>query len=126
MPSKVVSTATSGANTAIAAPAITTAWIRVYEYILNAAGSVTAKFGDGTNDITGAMTLGTGVNAFEANPDGLFDVPVNTALVLTLSDSVQVSGHIKYSMMGDLQGQPDTGRAGLTFDLRNPSNLILF
>lgn len=125
MPSASVSTATSGANIVIAAPAITTAWIRVFEYALNAAGAVTVKFGDGTNDITGAMTLGTSINIYEFSQDGLFDVPVNTALILTLGGNIQVSGHIKYALMGDLQGNPDTGYAGLTFDFSNPRNLIL-
>lgn len=76
--------------------------IRVLSYVLVSAGTVTAKFqSGGSTDLTGAMSLvaASGISS-GYNPQGHFETAVGAKLNLVLSGSVQVSGHLTYSIEG--------------------------
>lgn len=76
--------------------AVTGKKIRVVEFCIVAAGAVTANFESGTTDITGVMSLITGVPVFGNTPFGCFETAAGAALRLTLGGSVQVSGWVNY------------------------------
>lgn len=93
----VINRATSGDGTAVVA-AVPTKKIRVTQYTLVCAGSVTVTWKSATaGPITGAMPFGAsgGVSTPEA-PRGLFETVAGEGLVLNLGGAVQVSGHGQY------------------------------
>ena len=78
--------------------------IRVLGYLMVAAGAVTVKFQSASTDLTGAMTLATGVpntamggNSLDVIPD--VETAHGEALNLTLSGAVQVSGWLLYDVV---------------------------
>jgi len=95
-----IDTATAGNNTLIAANA--NARIRVHNYVFVTGGVVNVKFVGGTTDLTGAMS--SSVSSPSATPTTadqeacLFHTGKNEALIINLSDAVQVSGHLAYSL----------------------------
>lgn len=90
----------NGNNTLVAA--VAGKKIRVRSYVLMAGGTVNAKFQSGAsgNDLTGAfpLTAQAGISAPEAG-DGQFETDVGSLLNLNLSGAVQVSGHLRYSLL---------------------------
>jgi hypothetical protein len=92
-----ISAASSGNNTVLAA--VTSKKILVLSYTLVAITAVNVKFQDGAGgtDLTGLMTLATGIPV-TANfcPVGHLKGSTATLLNLSLSGSVQVSGHMTY------------------------------
>lgn len=93
-----VDTATSGANTIVAAD--TNRRIHVLSYNLVSAGTVTVVWKSGSTALTGAMTLTVGVPNTVSGGEGtltpVLRTAANEALVLTLGGNVQVSGHVTY------------------------------
>lgn len=92
-----VSAASSGDNTLLSA--VSGKRIRVLDYVLVGAGAVTAKFESSTSgpDLSGAMTLSTGVpNAPGFSPAGHFQTDAGALLNLVLGGAVQVSGYLVY------------------------------
>lgn len=98
-----VSASSSGNNAVVAAhPGYR---IRILEFFLVAAGSVAAKWRSAdTTDITGAMTMATGVplaalagSSFDPVPKGA--TLEGAALNLNLSGGVQVSGYLVYDVV---------------------------
>ena len=101
-----IDTAASGDNTIVAAQAGRK--IRVVNYVMVAAGAVTAQWKDGATALTGAMTMATGVpnqsgyssvRGVGAGYDGHFDTSQGAALVLTLGGNIQVSGWVNYILV---------------------------
>jgi hypothetical protein len=98
MPSNaVVNAAASGDNTIIAAPGVGKQ-LEIRGYNIVAAGAVTATWKNGSTALTGAMTMATGApNVYIVDDnDHVFLLSDNTAFVLALGGSVQVSGHVTY------------------------------
>ncbi|RMH18628.1 MAG: hypothetical protein D6698_06765 [Gammaproteobacteria bacterium] len=93
---KAIDTSTSG-NTVLVAAA-SGKKIRVLSYTVVAGGPVTVKFNDGSNDLTGPITLSAAGDGGSASlPEGgLFETPAGSALNINLSAAVQVGGHITY------------------------------
>lgn len=95
----VISTASAGANTLVAA--VTGKRIRVISYALVAAGAVSVNFENGTTDITGVLPLaansGLSFPGTESGP--AFETSPGALLGLTLSGAVQVSGHLTYILV---------------------------
>lgn len=80
--------------------------IVVLSYLLVAAGAVTAQWESGSTDLTGAMTLATGVpNALTNEEYGMFNTENGEALNLTLGGAVQVSGFVTYIYVAEVTGQ---------------------
>ncbi len=95
----VVSCASSGNNTLLAAQ--TGYKIRVISYTLTAASAVTVSFQDGAGGtaLTGVMSLAAGVPlVVPLAREGHFETSVTTLLNLSLGGGVQVSGHITYCL----------------------------
>lgn len=93
----VISGATSGNNTLVAA--VTSKKIRVLSYTIVAAGDVDVRFEDGAGGtaLTGVMSLTTNSGVSVAfSPVGHFETTANTLLNMELSAAVQVSGHLAY------------------------------
>lgn len=100
MSSAAVSTASSGATSIVSAPGAGKR-IRVLGYCLAAAGAVTAKWQSAANDLTGAMSLATGVAQPSGSyPGGCLDCNANEALNINLGGAVQVSGWVNYVVIG--------------------------
>ena len=98
--SLVVSSASSGNNTLLAAQ--TGYKIRVHSFTLVAAGAVTVAFQSGATGtaLTGTMSLITGVPlTIDLEKEGLFETAASTLLNLSLGGSVQVSGFLTYSLV---------------------------
>lgn len=99
-----VDTAASGATPLVAAPKSDKRY-KVTGYHLVAAGAVTAKFVSGSTDLTGAMSMITGV-PHTVPPGNALDTPAvllcgyGEALNLTLGGAVQVSGWVAYETVG--------------------------
>ncbi len=96
----VVSAASSGNNTLLAAQ--TGYAIRVLSYTLVGAGTVTVAFqtGAGGTGLTGVMTLIAGVPlVVPFQREGHFQTAVSTLLNLSLGGSTQISGHITYDLI---------------------------
>lgn len=80
--------------------------IRLLGYLLVAAGSQTATWQSGSTTLTGAMSMAVGVPlSHPAAGDSMDILPAmqtepGEALQLTLSQGVQVSGHIVYDVVG--------------------------
>ena len=95
-----ISAATSGTHTIVAAAAGKRT--KVLGVLLMGGGAVNVKFtnGAGGADLTGSMPLATEGNGLvmPVTPPGLhwLETSVNTALVLYLSGTVQVSGVLVY------------------------------
>lgn len=102
MPHVKISAASSGANTLVAA--VIGRSIRVLGFVIVAAGAVTANFESGTTDLSGAMSLITGV-PISAPLTGSLDIlpwmqtASGEALGLTLGGAVQVSGFLVYDVV---------------------------
>jgi hypothetical protein len=97
MPNAVISKAATGEIVA----AVTGKRIRVHGYVLVTTTAVAAKWQSASTDLTGAMPGGSNsVISVPHNPDGWFETAVSEALNLNLSGSVQVSGHLYYSVVG--------------------------
>ncbi len=95
---RAISVATSGDTTIIAAPN-DDAHHKVIGYTIVAAAATTAQFSTtGGTDLTGVMTLATGVpNSGGWNAgDFIWKLPDGEGLVLTLGGAVQVSGFLSY------------------------------
>lgn len=96
---KVISCASSGNNTIIAA--VASKKLRVLSFVLNGAATVNWKFQDGAGgtDLTGLMPIVggvLGVYSIPFCPVGWFETTANTLLNLNLSGAVQVSGWLTY------------------------------
>jgi hypothetical protein len=98
----VVTCATSGANTLVAAPT-DGSHIVIDQIHLIPAGAVTATLKSGATGITGAMTLSANQQlSFEnilADEGGVLTCAADTALTLTLGGAVQVSGFVNYRLV---------------------------
>lgn len=94
-----VSTASSGANTLVAA--VPGKSIRVLGYALVATGAVAVNFENGTTDISGVMSLAAngGVSYAGGVQCPAFETSIGAALGLTLGGAVQVSGHLCYELV---------------------------
>ena len=95
-----ITAALSPDNTLLAA--VTGSAIRVHSYTLVAAGSVTARFESaaGGTALTGVMSLIVGVPlVVKFEREGHFQTAVSALLNLELSTTVQVSGHLTYSLV---------------------------
>lgn len=99
----VVNTASSGANTIVAA--VTGKRIKVVSYVLIAVTAVTVEWRSGTsaNSIMGAASLGAtgGVAALGDPTTPLFECASGALLGLQLGGAVQVSGHVCYIVEAD-------------------------
>lgn len=92
----VIAASSSGDNTLIAA--VTGKKIRVVEYMLVAAGTVSVKFRSGaTPDLTGAMPMVANSSLVGGYcPVGMFETVAGLPLTLNLSGAVAVTGHLTY------------------------------
>lgn len=99
MPSAVVSVASSGDNTVIAAQGAGT-FIRVFGFSLVCASSVNATWKNGAAALTGAYPFPAngGISRSQSN-EPIFTLSENTALVLNLSAAVQTSGEVTYVVL---------------------------
>jgi hypothetical protein len=99
----VVNTASSGANTIVAA--VPGKRIKVFSYVLVATSAVTAEFRSATtaNGLMGAVALGAngGIAALGTPEVPLFQTVSGELLGLQLGGAVQVSGHIGYTVEAD-------------------------
>jgi len=91
-----ISAADSGTNTIVAA--VSGQKIKVCSYVIVAAGAVNAKWMSGASDLSGLLTLGTnsGVSCPAAGEAVLLETVAGSALILNLSGSVLVGGHLTY------------------------------
>lgn len=99
-----IDTATSGANTIVAA--VPNRSIRVLNYLAVAGGTVTLTWKSASTALSGAMPLvvnnalsAVGNGQAPSGHVGLFETAPGEALVLTLSAAVQVSGHLAYQVI---------------------------
>lgn len=80
--------------------------IRILSLFIVAAGAVTATFKSNTTNITGAMSMITGVPfSMPYNPVGWGETASGEKLNLTLSGATQVSGWMTYELV-DAELQP--------------------
>lgn len=104
MPQATISRATSGAGTPVIA-AVTGKRIVIHGYVFIADDAVDVKFqyGDGVTqvDLTGVMSCVTasGASAWPPYETPAFHLPASKGFYLHLSDNVQVSGHVRYSVV---------------------------
>jgi len=81
--------------------------VRVRQFYLDAAGAVVVTFKSGSNALTGAMSMITGVpqNPPPGDKDApLFSTNAGEDLILNLSGNVQVSGFIVYDWVAAAPG----------------------
>lgn len=104
MPYAAISVSSSGDNTIVAA--VTGRRIRVQNYTIIAAGSVSVTWKSGSNAISGAMPLAANGGAAPAaggpnanGPDGVLETNGGEALILNLSGAVGVYGHLRYEVL---------------------------
>ncbi len=104
MPYAAISASSSGANTVVAA--VGARKIRVLNYLLVSAGTVTATWKSDTTGISGALPLvansaiSCAGGSHNANgPEGVLETAGGEALVLSLSGAVAVTGHIRYEVL---------------------------
>ena len=104
MPYAAISATASGDNTIVAA--VGTRKIRVLNYTVASAGTVTAKWKSGSTDLSGAMPLvassvvSAAGGSHNANgPEGVLETAGGEALILNLSGAVAVGGHIRYEVL---------------------------
>ena len=91
-----IDVASAGDNTIVAA--VTGKKIRVLQYALVVAAETTVIWKSGTTAITGDMTFAAnGGISTPFSPIGLFETAAGEALVLNLSASNPVSGHLVYT-----------------------------
>lgn len=91
-----LSFASSGSNSLLAAVANKTT--RIHRIVLIAAGAVTLKFVQGSTDLTGVMSLITGIPfILPMSDEPYFITAVNAAFNATLGGAVQVSGFVDYA-----------------------------
>ena len=96
----VISGATSGDNTVLAAT--TNRVIRVHSLFLIAASAVAVRFESaaGGTALTGVMSIGAnGGIVLPHNPAGWFETVHSQLLNMELGGAVQVSGGLMYSLM---------------------------
>lgn len=97
----IIEISASGDN--IIVPAVAGKFIRCYSYLITSAGAVSTKFKDGTGlALTGtnwSTMTANGGTALGGNVEigGYFQTTVGSSLILNLSASVQVGGHITYA-----------------------------
>lgn len=105
----VINLTGSGDSTIIAAPTITGQFIRVmhYHFSSDRPTTVTIKGGSETVDICYATNASGGGIATPEYTGGIFDLPVNTALVLNNSAVANVGGAGKYVIKGPVSN-PNT------------------
>ena len=97
----VISAASSGDNTLVAAQA-TGIKVRVLALHMQAAGAVVARLesGAGGTALTGVMSMITGVPiSLPFNPEGWVETAAATLLNLELGGAVQVSGVMLYTLV---------------------------
>lgn len=85
-------------------PAVSGKKIRVLSYALIAASAVNVTFESGTTvALTGAMPFGgNGGIAPSPGPFGHFETATGALLNLKLSDTIQVSGHLSYHLVEEI------------------------
>ncbi len=97
MASIKINTAAAGDSTIIAAP--TSGFLRIQQYVIMSAGSTNVYFANGADSVplTGPFpfTAQTGVSSGYCK-EGLFDLLPAKAFILNNSDSIQLSGHVRY------------------------------
>ena len=101
MPFAKITTAAIGSTAIVlAVPGRT---IRVFGYVLVAAGAVAVKWQSAAVDLTGVMTMATGVPLVcptaplvAGERAAYLETAAGEALNLNLSGGVQVSGHLEY------------------------------
>ena len=99
-----ISTASAGNNTIIAAPTDDGAYLAIDHINLVASGGVTVQLKTGSTSYGGAYALATSTplvldNAI-SNQDGVITCGVKEAFVINLSGAVQVSGFVRYRIVG--------------------------
>lgn len=102
MASAVISAASSGANTIVAAQAGKVIVVQSYTFVVN--NNVTVTWKSGSTAISGAMLCGPtnlcpGMS-IPYNPNGMFETAAGEALILTLGGAIQVSGFLTYIIRG--------------------------
>lgn len=91
-----IDVASAGDNTIVAA--VTGKKIRVLQYALVVSAATTVIWKSGTTAITGDMSFAAnGGISSSFSPSGLFETAAGEALVLYLSASNPVSGHLVYA-----------------------------
>lgn len=96
----VIDHASNGDNTLVAA--VTGKKIRVLQFVIVSAGSVTVRFESGASGtaLTGQMTLATGGGVSSGwNPAGHFETVAGALLNLELSAGVSVDGYLTYVLV---------------------------
>ena len=96
----VISAASSGNNTLLAANSI--GFIRVHSFTIVAASAVNVRFESGADGtaLTGVMTLAQGIPmVVNLEREGHFQTASNVLLNLELSGAVLVSGFLTYSLV---------------------------
>lgn len=97
-----LSISSSGDNTVIAAP--TDGYIAIDHINLLTANAVTAKFKTGNTDISGAYTLDAKQAIVLENvlqhEEGVITCGHNEAFIINLGSGVQLSGFIRYRIVG--------------------------
>lgn len=84
----------------IVVPAVPGASIRVLNYLIIASAAVDAYWNDGV-PLSGPLPLPdqAGVNFIGVNESPAFETERGTPLLLNLSDAIQVSGHLAYTLI---------------------------
>jgi hypothetical protein len=95
---KVISVASSGSNTLVAA--VPEKKIKVLSYTLVCDGAVTVKWQSASTDLSGAMSFSAngGISTPVGSPSSgwLLETAINEALNLNLGGAVGVRGHLTY------------------------------
>lgn len=91
----VINASTSGAGNTIIA-AVENKKIRVLNYMIIAAGTVTVTWFSDTDALSGALPFVVNTGAMADSDNGVLETGVGKALKMTLSGAVAVTGHISY------------------------------
>ena len=83
------------ADTGTVVTAVTGKKIVVTSIVLVCAAAVSVNWEDDTTDISGVMSF-PALGGYAMSGDRLLETTAGNALKLTLSDTIQVSGHISY------------------------------
>jgi len=99
-----VSISSAGDNTIVSAPTGDGVYLAIDHINLVPSGGVTVQMKTGSTAYGGACTLATSVplvlNNVIQNQDGIITCGMNEAFVLNLSGAVQVSGFMRYRIVG--------------------------
>lgn len=97
----VINASTLGSNTVVAG--VTNKKIRVIGYTMSAAGAVAATWKANATNISGPITMATGVpvqgvygGGTQMAEWGIMETSVGDPLVLSLGSAVQIGGHLVY------------------------------